>query len=78
MWAQSKKYSRADYDYSFKGLEEILEPALESVSLDSICKFFRKMRDHLRAYREGITIGPLMDAALNQYKFYRKISENDR
>ena len=77
VWAQSKKYSRANCDYSFKGLEEIVEPALESVSLDSIRKFFRKMRDHLRAYREGITIGPLMDAALKQYKSHRKISEND-
>ena len=77
VWAQSKKYSRANCDYSFKGLEEIVEPALESVSLDSICKFFRKMRDHLIAYREGITIGPLMDAALKQYKSHHKISEND-
>ena len=43
VWAQSKKYSRANCVnvYSFKGLEEIVEPALESVSLDSIRKFFR-------------------------------------
>ena len=27
------------------------------LKLDSIHKFFRKMRDYLRAYREGITIG---------------------
>ena len=67
MWAQSKKYLRANCDYSFKGLEEIIEPALESVSLDSVQKFFRKMRDYLRAYREGITIGPLMDAILKKY-----------
>ena len=43
VWAQSKKYTRANCDYSFKGLEETIEPALESVSLKSICKFFRKM-----------------------------------
>ena len=36
VWAQSKKYSRVNCDYSFKGLEETVEPALESVSLDSI------------------------------------------
>ena len=77
VWAQSKKYSRANCDYSFKGLENIVEPALESVSLDSIRKFFRKMRDYLRAYREEITIGPLMDAALKKYKSHRKIHEDD-
>ena len=77
VWAQSKKYSRANCDYSFKGLEEIVEPALESVSLDSIRKFFRKMRDYLRAYREGITIGPLMDAALKKYKSHRKVREDN-
>ena len=26
VWAQSKKYSRANSDYSFKGLEETVEP----------------------------------------------------
>jgi len=36
VWAQSKKYSRANCDYSFKGLEETVELALDSVSLDSI------------------------------------------
>ena len=62
VWGQSKKYTRANCDYSFKGLKETIESALESVRLDSICKFFRKMRDYLRAYREGIDTGPLMDA----------------
>lgn len=41
-----------NYDY-LKGLEEIMEPALESASLDLIHKFFR---DYLRVYREGIII----------------------
>ena len=49
--------------HSFKG-EETVEPALEGVSLESICKFFRKMRDYLRAYREGISLGTEMDTAL--------------
>ena len=76
VWAQSKKYTQANCDYSFKGLEETIEPALGSVSLDSVRKFFRKMRDYLRGYREGISIGPLMDAALKKYKSHRKIRED--
>ena len=47
-WAQSKKHTRAHCDYSFKGLEETIEPALESVSLEPICKLLRKMRDYLK------------------------------
>ena len=70
-WGQSKEYTRANCDYSFKGLEETVEPALESVRLDSIRKFF------LRAYREGIDIGPLMDAALKKYKSHHKVCEDN-
>ena len=33
--------------------------------------------DHLQAYIESSNIGPLVDAALKQYKSHRKISEND-
>ena len=40
VWGQSKKYTRANCDYSFKGLEETIESALDSVRLDSIRKFF--------------------------------------
>ena len=60
-------------DYSFKGLEEIVELALESKSLDSIRKFLSKMRDYLGAYREGMTTGPLMDAAIKKYKSHYKV-----
>jgi len=35
------------------------------------------MRDILRAYREGITIGPLMYAALKKYKSHHKIHEDN-
>ena len=42
VWAQSMKYSRVNCDYSFKGLEEIVESVLESMSLDSIRKFSGK------------------------------------
>ena len=48
VWTQSK-YTRANCDYTFNGLEKTVELALESVSLDSIHKFYRKMRDCLRA-----------------------------
>ena len=45
VWAHSKAYTRAHCDYTFKGLESQITPALDSISLDTIGRFFRKMRD---------------------------------
>ena len=77
VWAESKRYTREHCDYSFKGLEATIDPALDSISIDLIRKFFRKVREYLAAYREGITIGPQMQAALKQYKSHRRIRTLD-
>ena len=76
VWAQSKKYTRAHCDYSFKGLESTIIPALDSVTLDSIRKFFRKMRDYMHAYKEGLIAGPELEKAVKVYKSHRKIYEH--
>ena len=73
VWGQSKKFTRAYCDYSFKGLENTLDQSLDSISLNTIRHFFRKMRDYLVAYREGLTLGPQMEAALKKYKSHRKV-----
>ena len=36
VWAHSKKYTRAHCDYSFNGLEVMINPALKSVTPDLI------------------------------------------
>lgn len=36
VWAHGKKYTRAHCDYTFKGLEKTIDPALGSVSLENI------------------------------------------
>jgi len=41
-WAESKKYTRAHCDYSFKVLEQHIRPALDSVSLETIWSFLGK------------------------------------
>ena len=53
VWGQSKKFTRAHCDYSFKGLENMLDESLDTIPLNTIRRFFRKMRDYLAAYREG-------------------------
>ena len=74
-WGQSKRYTRAHCDYSFQGLERTVNPGLNSVTLDQIRKFFRKTRDTMRAYREGVSAGPDLEKALKQYKSHRRVSE---
>ena len=73
VWGQSKKFTRAHCDYSFKGLENTLDESLDTIPLNTIRRFFRKMRDYLAAYREGLTLGPQMEAAIKQYKSHRKV-----
>lgn len=70
VWGQAKKYTRANCNYSFTGLEANLDAAFDSVTLDSIHKYFRKMRDYLAAYREG-------GKGLKKYKSHRKVSDTD-
>ena len=77
VWGQSKKYTRAHCNYSFAGLENTLEQSLDNIPVDTIRRFFRKTRDYMTAYREGLTLGPQMEAALKQYKSHRKVREPD-
>lgn len=46
-------------DYSFPNLEIIIDIAttLDSMRVDLIRKYFRKVREHQRAYREGNILG---------------------
>ena len=77
VWAQSKKYTRAHCDYSFKGLEDTIVPALDSVSLDTIRKFFRKMRDYIKTYKEGYIAGPALENAIKKYTSHCRIHEDN-
>ena len=73
-WGTAKRYTRQHCDYSFPGLEKTIIPALDSVSVDLIRKYFRKAREIMRAYREGHTPGCELEAALKEYKSHRRVS----
>ena len=47
VWCQAKKYTRANCNYTFAGLEKTITPALDSVDVDLVRKYYH------RAYREG-------------------------
>ena len=73
-WGTAKRYTRQHCDYTFPGLEKTIIPALDSISVDLIRKYFRKTREIMRAYREGHTPGHELEAALKEYKSHRRVS----
>ena len=54
-------------------LQQILNPALESVSTDLIRKYFRKARDYEKAYSEGLKARREVEDAVKKYKSHRRI-----
>ena len=52
-------------------------PALESVRLDTIRKYFRKFREYMKAYREGKSGGAHVKSAVHLYKSHRHVLGND-
>ncbi len=54
-------------------LRQIVDPALDSVSVDLIRKYFRKVVDYQRAYMEGKKAGKDLDKAIKVYKSHRRI-----
>jgi len=73
VWCQAKQYTRAHCDYTFQGLEAIIHEALDSVSVEMIRKYFRKVREYHRAYKESIKIGKDMEKTLKKYKSHRRV-----
>ena len=62
-------------EYTFKGLEKTIPEALDSVSLEQICKYARRSWRFIDAYRKGLT-GFNALYALKKYKSHRRILEN--
>ena len=73
VWGEAKRYTRSHCDYSFAGLERTIIPALESVRLDTIRKYFRKCREYMQAYREGNVGGSEVEKAVQKYKSHRRV-----
>ena len=73
VWGEAKRYTRSHCDYSFAGLERTIVPALESVRLDTIRKYFRKCREYMQAYRQGSAGGKDVEQAVKLYKSHRRV-----
>lgn len=77
VWCHAKRYTRTHCDYSFAGLEKIIDTALDSVTVEMMRKFYRKVREYHRAYREEVKVGKEMLKTLKVYKSHRRVSENE-
>lgn len=75
VWGHAKQYTWKHCDYTFAGLEKTIGPALNSVSTDLIRKYFRRVREYARGYREGFVAGPELEKAAKQYKLHQRVSE---
>ena len=71
MWAQVKVYCRAHTNFTRVKLRQIVNPALDSVSVDLIRKYARKARDYEKAYCEGHKAGKSVQEAVKKYKSHR-------
>ena len=77
VWGQAKRYIRANCDYTFSGLEKMITLALDSVRVDLIRKYFRRVREYHRAYREGKSGGTEVETAVKLYKSHLCVSETE-
>ena len=53
VWGQSKRYCREHSNFTLAKLRDNINPALDSVIVDLIRKYCRKVREYERAYLEG-------------------------
>jgi hypothetical protein len=74
-WGAAKRYARSNCDYSFVGLRACVPKSLESVSLVSIRKFFRRCEHFVQSYHLGCDY-ELTKFAHKKYRSHRRIPES--
>ena len=61
-------------DYTFRGLQNTIVPAFNSITIDNIRNFFRKSRDYACAYKEGCSWLEA-DKQVKTYSRHKRVSE---
>ena len=68
VWAQAKWFSRAHCKYTLQSLRTVINPALDSVTLENTCNHFRKVRHYMFAYLEGLPGGSDLEKLVKNTK----------
>ena len=55
-WGASKRYAGKHCDYSFKGLQDVVPRALNSVPIETIRRYAWVAFRYMDAYRKGLTM----------------------
>lgn len=66
-------YTRKHCSYNIAGLRKVIPEALATVSREDIQKFYVKINDYCKAYRDGKK-GKDVDVAIKEYKSHRKVT----
>ena len=77
VWGQSLRYCRTHMNFTLVKLRELLNPALDFVTVELMRKFFRKAREYERAYLEGKKAGKEVESAVKLYKSHRRVLSED-
>ena len=75
VWDQSKRYCRTHSNFTLAKLRDNIDPALDSVTVDLIKMYCRKMREYEKAYLKGNKAG--VEAAVKQYKSHCRVFSKD-
>ena len=81
VWAQSKRYTKAYCKYNLPSLRKNIPLALDSVSVDNIENYHRKVRHYMFSYLEGHVAGRELEENVAKYKkaikSHRRIGINE-
>ena len=80
-WAQAKRFTRANTNYTIQRLQTNVPLALDSVTSENIQNYFRKVRHYMFAYLQGIAGGAELEKEVKRmkkiYKSHRRVTENN-
>ena len=68
VWGQSKRYTKAYSKYTLPSLRINIPRGLDSVTVDNIRNYFRKAREYMFAYLEGVPVGADLERRGKMYK----------